>query len=108
VAFIGPEGAAAVGPSYSLPASAAFLRLEPTNLILTALKKSEDEDSLTLRFYEAEGRAVNASIRLFRPIKQAWRTSLIEDEPEPLPVSADGSLRFPVKPWEIVTLKLAS
>jgi len=108
VAFIGPEGAAAVGPSYSLPASAAFLRLEPTNLILTALKKSEDEDSLTLRFYEAEGRAVNASIRLFRPIKQAWRTSLIEDEPEPWPISADGSLRFPVKPWEIVTLKLAS
>ena len=48
-------------------ASGEFLRLEPGNLIMTALKKSEDDDSLALRFYEAEGRFTRARVRLAHP-----------------------------------------
>lgn len=91
----------------SLPATTEFLRLEPSNLIMTALKKNEDDDSISLRFYEAEGRENEpAHVKLSRPIKQAWKTNLIEEEPEPLTVNADGIVVFDVKPWEIVTLKL--
>jgi alpha-mannosidase len=90
------------------PPSAEFLRLEPANLIMTALKKSEDDDSISLRFFEAEGRAaVRAHVQLFRPIKQAWKTNLIEEESEAVPVTARGTVELEVKPWEIVTLKLA-
>ena len=93
--------------SGSLPATAEFLHLEPGNLIMTVLKKSEDDDTISLRFYEAEGRANEAAhIKLFRPIKQAWKTNLIEEEPEPLAVNSDGTVKLDVKPWEIVTLKL--
>jgi alpha-mannosidase len=75
---------------------------------MTALKKSEDDDSISLRFFEAEGRAaVRAHVELFRPIKQAWKTNLIEEEPEAVPVTARGTVELEVKPWEIVTLKLA-
>jgi len=101
------EGAEAPSRVNLLPTSLEFLRLEPANLILTSMKKCEDDEALVLRFYEAEGRAVHAIIRLFRPIKKAWKTSLIEDEPEPMSISADGSLKFPLKLWEIVTLKIA-
>ena len=93
--------------SGSLPATGEFLRLEPGNLIMTALKKNEDDDSISLRFFEAEGRANEpAHVKLFRPIKQAWRTNLIEEEPEPIAVNSDGTVRLEVRPWEIVTLKL--
>jgi alpha-mannosidase len=91
----------------SLPATGEFLRLEPSNLIMTALKKYEDDDSISLRFYEAEGRENEpAHIKLFRPIKQAWKTNLIEEEAEPITVNSDGTVKLDVKPWEIVTLKL--
>jgi alpha-mannosidase len=103
-AFVGSREAAPTAAGF--PASAEWLKLDPTNLILTALKKSEDDDSLIVRFYEAEGRSVKAKIRLPRPVKQAHRTNLIEEDPESLPIKADGSVEFPVKAWEIVTLKL--
>ena len=36
-----------------------------------------------------------------------WRASLIEDDEERLPVSTDGTVEFEVRPWEIVTMKIA-
>jgi alpha-mannosidase len=91
----------------SLPSSGEFLRLEPGNLIMTTLKKSEDDDSLALRFYEAEGRFTRARVRLAPPIRRAYQTNLIEEEPKPVSVNPQGVLELDVKPWEIVTLKLA-
>jgi alpha-mannosidase len=87
--------------------SQSFLRLHPANLALTALKRSEDDDRLVIRFYEAEGFETPAQIRFAKPISRAWRASLIEYDEEPLRPAADGSLQFSVKPWEIVTVKLA-
>jgi alpha-mannosidase len=91
----------------SLPETTEFLLLEPSNLIVTAMKKCEDDDSVAVRFYEAEGRAVRAHLRFFKPVKQAWKTNLIEEEPDPLPVGSNGTVELEVNPWEIVTLKLA-
>ena len=105
VAFVAAEGGGAGGPSL-LP-TAEFLRLEPANLIVTAMKKAEDDEGVVIRFYESEGCQVHVKLRLFQPIKQAWRTNLIEDEEEPLRPTGDGSIQFLVKPWEIVTLKVA-
>jgi alpha-mannosidase len=104
IAFVADE---ARNAGASLPPSGAFLSLEPSNLIVTAMKKSEDDDSLALRFYEAEGSAVRAHLRLGRPIRQAWRTNLIEEEPAAIPVTSGGTVEFDVGPWEIVTLRLA-
>lgn len=87
--------------------SQSFLRLDPANLVLTALKRSEDDNRLVLRFYEAEGFKTPAQIHFAKPISQAWRASLIEYDEEPMHPAADGSLQFSVKPWEIVTLKVA-
>jgi len=91
----------------SLPPSGEFLRLEPDNLIMTTLKKNEDDDSLALRFYEAEGRFTHARVRLAQPLRRAWLTNLIEEEPKPLAINSSGSLELDIKPWEIVTVKLA-
>jgi alpha-mannosidase len=104
VAFIGePEQAP---NNANLPAEQSFLRLEPSNLILTALKKSEDGSQVVLRFYEAEGYVSDARIRMPRAIRRAWRTSLIEENQESLTPSPDGSLSLKIQPWEIATLKL--
>jgi alpha-mannosidase len=85
-------------------AAQSHLRLDPPNLVLTALKKSEDDERIVVRFYEAEGNECRARIGMSKPIRHAWRTSLIEEEQEPLQVLGDGRLEFAVRPWEIVTL----
>jgi alpha-mannosidase len=70
------------------------------------MKKCEDDDSTVLRFYEGEGRAVKARVRMPQPIQQAWKTNLVEEEPESLPLAADGAVELEVGPWEIVTMKV--
>jgi alpha-mannosidase len=102
VAFTAPGA-----PAGSLPSDGEFLHLEPRNMIMTALKKSEDDDSIVLRFFEAEGSANGrARVRLFRPIKKAWKTNLIEEEDQPIAVGPEGAVELFVKSWEIVTLRL--
>jgi alpha-mannosidase len=105
VAFVGEQQPASAGEV--MPVEQSFLRLEPSNLILTAMKKSEDGNQVVLRFYEAEGNQTDARIQLPRPIRSAWRASLIEENEGSLPINNDGSLSLKIGPWEITTLKLA-
>ncbi len=91
----------------SLPTSRSFLSLNPSSLILTAMKKSEDDDRIIIRFYEAERNKCTARIRLPVPIRNAWKASLIEEDDAALQPLDDGSLEYPVSPCEIVTLKIA-
>jgi len=48
----------------SLPPEASFVEVEPANVVLTAVKKSEDGDDLILRFYETNGQETTAQIAL--------------------------------------------
>jgi alpha-mannosidase len=105
VGFVGtPQSAPAAAVE---PPTRSYLDLGPANMIVTAVKKSEDDGRTVVRFYEAEGSEAEATLRFAAPITRARRASLIEDDEEELPVSADGGLRLHVKPWEIVTLKVA-
>ena len=103
--FTSGETAAIRGSSFS--GAQSFLSLDPANLILTAMKKAEDDDRIVIRFYEAEGNKTTACIRLQAPIRQAWKASLIEEDEMAIHPFEDGSIRMEVAPWEIVTLKVA-
>jgi alpha-mannosidase len=105
LAFVGEQQQTPTGEV--MPVEQSFLRLEPSNLILTAMKKSEDGNQVVLRFYEAEGNQTDARIQLPRPIRSAWRASLIEENEGSLMPNSDGSLSLKIQPWEIATLKLA-
>ena len=88
-----------------LPAEFSFFELRPSNLILSALKKAEQGDDVILRFFETVGETTKAELKVFKPIKQAWLTDLLEREEKELEAGSD-TLELEVKPFEIVTLKL--
>lgn len=88
-----------------LPTASSFLKIDPPNLVVTAMKKAEDDDRILLRFYEAEGFQSTARIRFAKPLRKAWKANLIEEDEGSLPVQPDGSLEFAVRPWEIVIVK---
>ncbi|MGQ9852196.1 MAG: alpha-mannosidase [Candidatus Oleimicrobiaceae bacterium] len=89
-----------------LPLSMSFLQLAPGSLVLSAVKKCEERNSLIVRFFNPTEKEVPGHLRLARPIRKAHLTNLNEERIEPLPVTASGELRLAVPHKKIVTVEL--
>ena len=89
----------------SLPPAHSFVQLEPENVVLTAVKKAEDDNGLIFRFYESAGQQTQVRLRLPPGASQAIETNLMENEQGEL--SLQGTeLVVPVRPYEIKCLKV--
>ena len=75
----------------ALPSRHSFVSLKEDNVILTALKKSEEGDALILRFYEWAGKTGNVSVHLPDGASAVSRTDLME-KPEKGESSATNHL----------------
>ncbi len=83
----------------------SFVQARPENIILTALKKAEDEDALVLRFYEWAGKDGEAQLQIPPGAQTAAETDLMEKPMGSLPVQNDG-VTVHTKPYEIKTIKV--
>jgi alpha-mannosidase len=94
----------------SLPVEHSFVRTEADNVVLTALKKSEDDDSMVLRFYEWAGREADVTLHLPAGAQSASETDLMERATADLAVNHLGANHDAVtvhtKPYEIKTVKV--
>ena len=90
----------------TLPEEFEFLRVEPMNVIVSALKPPEDKQdrALIIRLYEIIGRETEASLNFPESIsiESASETDLLELNPQKLD-SEKNSLKFMIKPFEIKT-----
>ena len=89
----------------TLPSEHSFVQVESDNVVLTAIKKSEDDDSLVLRFYEWAGRESDVKLHLPPGAQSASETDLMERSIADLAVHND-SVTVHTKPYEIKTLKV--
>jgi alpha-mannosidase len=93
----------------TLPATHSFVQLEPNNLVLTAMKKSEDGNSLILRFYEWAGKKTDAKITVPAGVSEAVETNLMEhdlkDASAQLTVHGDEVV-VGVEPFSINTVRI--
>ena len=90
-----------------LPREKSFFGAEEDNVVITAVKKDADDDSLILRYYEWAGKKGVVHIRLPRPVSAAWQTSLMEVDPTPLALDSSSTVvDVPTGPYEIKTVKL--
>jgi alpha-mannosidase len=89
----------------TLSSEHSFVRVEPDNVVLTAIKKSEDDDSLVLRFYEWAGRESDVKLQLPPGAQSASETDLMEKPVADLTVRNDA-VTVHTKPYEIKTLKV--
>jgi len=88
--------------------SASFLSLDNPNVVMSAWKRAEDGDGSIVRLTEIAGLAETLHLRTpHLVIEKAWRCSLLEECTEELPV-VDGGVVMKLKPFEIVTLRLAT
>lgn len=90
----------------TLPVQTSYLSVSANNVIVTALKEAEDDDSLVLRFYESDGRPCRTTIRTSLPARSYQECDLMERPiGEKLDVK-DGAFNVNVGRWEIKTYRL--
>jgi len=98
-------GNPAAGPEADLPESRSFLPVSAPGVILSTMKKAENDDTVILRVYDIEGKDTETAIELLTPVKRAKRTNLIEEEGVLLK-PRKGRLVLPVGHHAVETLKL--
>jgi len=87
----------------------SFLKIEPDNVVLTALKRAEDGDGIIVRFYEATGVETKATITFFKKLKEVEVVNMIEEKDEEFDkeVKVEGNtIITELNPFEVVTLRL--
>jgi alpha-mannosidase len=102
-----PLKAVAIKPSSggTMPETMSFISVENKNLILSTIKKCEDDDNIIVRCYDIEGTDSNASLSVSTSIQKAELTNMIEEEGKQIPGSGNR-LGFKVGHNSIETIKL--
>ncbi|MGH7494662.1 MAG: alpha-mannosidase [bacterium] len=88
-----------------LPAQYSFFSIEPATVMLSALKKAEDDDSWVVRVYETTGTPVTATLALPFVATAVSEVNLIEWEEKPTPL-AGTKFSVNLNAWEVKTLKI--
>jgi alpha-mannosidase len=95
----------------SLPPEHSFASVSPDNVVLTAVKKAEDQNgiatnALIFRAYEWAGKETTTEFHIPPGATGATVTNLMEQpEGEPLPVTGDV-VKVPIHPYEILTIRV--
>ena len=89
----------------SLPKALSFVSVQAENIILETIKKAEDSQSFTLRFYETVGKRTGTEVFFSEPILEAWETDMIERKISKLPIQ-EKSLRVDLGAYEIKTIQI--
>ena len=90
----------------ALPERFSFIRVEPENVILSAVKAGGERE-IVARVYETEGKSTRARIEFFREIEEIKEVNLIEDEINGRELNVDGNrVEFDIGNFEIVTLRV--
>ncbi len=82
-----------------------FVNVTPENVVLTAMKKAEDDDSIILRFYEWAGRDTEVKIQLPPGAASAQDADLMERPIGDLSMQG-GVVTVHSKPFEIKTVRV--
>ncbi len=81
--------------------------MDRPNVVIETVKQAQDGRGFIVRLYESQRQRGRFTLTTGFPLTGAWRTNLLEENLEPLDVEGN-SLRYYVKPYQIVTLRLLS
>jgi alpha-mannosidase len=91
----------------TLPAEQSFVSADANNIVITAVKQAEDDDSLIIRFYEWAGKPAQVKLQLPQSAKAAYDVNLMEKSEQPLTLGASGKeVTVSTKPYEIKSVRI--
>jgi len=83
----------------------SFARSSVRGIIIETVKRSEEDDAIILRLYEAEGAAQRSEISFGLAVNKVLLTTMLEDEIEEIE-SLDNSIVLDFHRFEVKTLKI--
>lgn len=83
----------------------SFASVDKDNVILETVKAAEDGNGIILRLYESENAKTNVCLTVNRDFQKAYICNLLEETEAEAAVSANR-IQIPVKPYEIVTVRI--
>jgi len=83
----------------------SFFSVGADNVVITAVKKAEDDGALVIRFYEWAGKSGDVLVRLPPGAESAAETDLMEKPTRNLPLQT-GNIAVSTKPYEIKTVRV--
>jgi alpha-mannosidase len=95
--------------SGTLPEQYSFGSVTGKGVIVSTVKKCDDDDSIILRCYDIEGKDAEVTFRFFNNIQTASHTNIIEEEPTAikfLPSSSQNSFSYKIGHHAIETFKI--
>jgi alpha-mannosidase len=90
-----------------LPSTATLLEVSPRELVVSAIKRSNDGQGVIVRVYNPLARAVEANIRPGFPFSRAYKANLLEERQEVIQTSdesPDPSTHLSIRGGGITTL----
>jgi alpha-mannosidase len=89
------------------PVEKSFAGVNAENVVLTAVKKTEDGSALLFRFYEWAGKTSEVQLTVPAGATSATLTNLMEQpEGSPLAVTRDSKITVSIHPYEIVSVRV--
>lgn len=93
------------GQPGNLPPASSFLELEGEDLVLSAVKKAEEDNRLIVRVFNTSEESCSGSLLCRQPVESAASVGMDEAGEGALPVD-NNRVRFEAAPKKIVTLAL--
>ena len=90
-----------------LPKRKGFLKLEPANLLLSALKQSEDGEAVVLRIYNPTEKRTDGAITCAWPLRSAELITLEEEPVRELEID-EGTIKLRAESRKILTIRLTT
>ncbi|MEX2758073.1 MAG: glycoside hydrolase family 38 C-terminal domain-containing protein [Candidatus Sigynarchaeota archaeon] len=89
----------------ALPRAAGFITVEPEQLVITAIKRSEENpEEIVIRVLSTSTTPLTGSISIAYPLKEAWLLDLLERHVSKLVIEKENSVSFFARQQEILTL----
>jgi alpha-L-fucosidase len=96
---------ASAQPGGGLPEEKSFFSVSAPNILVSTIKKSEDDDSVVIRLYDIEGKDAEVELSTAFALAGAEQVNIIEEEGKPLPCLTNG-VKIRVGHQAIETVKL--
>lgn len=84
---------------------AGLVSVDAENVVIETIKQAEDGKGIIVRLYEAHRKRKTITLTTAFDLKAVALTNLIEDDLEPVDFAA-RQITLPIKPYEIITLRL--
>lgn len=88
----------------TLPASMSFISVSPDNIIISALKKAEKDNSIIIRIFNTTAHETTAEIKVYERITGAYILNLNEERAGSVETVSDRSVAVKLGPFKIATL----